>query len=352
MSVIDDELIPAIRREPAILAMLQAAMANTRAALELATEKAICHRADPGRYPLPAGPALEHAVLAAITGMPEAPLRRLAERFGATGEDAAARRARLGPLPALDLTSPAAIVDALHGRALAAMPAEARTGLASALARVGGAVSRLAGGPPRPLVPSLRLTRAECVEKTRELFEGKDEISLAISALGSPQAASSITVDLGSFKQGQAHDVNAMLTFPAGAAARPVLASFLVTEVDRGPHAAEGDDLRKLVQGSAVLAFLELANLGADAVPAVIASLPTAVVDIVAVITVVGAIVLGVELGTLILDALRAWASDDPFVPVIDGFDGSVAQTRTVTARRPHGRGIYRLTYQVLLAPA
>ena len=230
-----------IRGEPLLASAYEAARQRIDDVAELAFDKLIAHLDDPKKHPMPSkANSLERALYRLVEKKPD----RVRRKFVRDHKDRlapAARRQRYGVLAEVDLTRPVPVIDLLAKplrKEFPAAPAAERKRIAEKLAafrpppaeagkvrggrlKKGSPQATAAAGSPTPRGAFnrivLRLEKVVCQQKTMEMFEGADEMKLAINGFtiddlieGRPRAVD--IVDLGSFKDGDSRTLDNVST--------------------------------------------------------------------------------------------------------------------------------------------
>jgi len=229
-----------LRDEPELARLHDWAVAAQRSLLDLAIDKVVAHRDDPGAAPLPADPRSLETVLDRLYATASNRHRRRVADAIRPRLAASARAARYGGLAAVDPRSPVPVVE----QARPLLPA----GMPRLSAETGRRVARAMAARPVPAATApgrlvLRLDSVECREKTLEAFEGRDEI--AIQAIGFDQAsilaadaAFNTVSDIGRFRDGETiatggRELGAFAIDPAAAGAQGFRVLLFLDELDR-----------------------------------------------------------------------------------------------------------------------
>lgn len=180
----------------------------TRHAGEICVDKAVAHLLEPTRHPLPAPADSPERILAGLIGeLPRRKQRRVIDAVAPRLRPEA--RSRYGALAKVDLTSPTPVLDQARQHAAAMLPRpDPRK-----IARLTQELALDERGPRRPRSGSgvrfqLRLHEVECLERTRELAEGRDEMRLEAFGLTAEQVltgggrTTTNFVNLGNFREG------------------------------------------------------------------------------------------------------------------------------------------------------
>ncbi|MEZ5670164.1 MAG: hypothetical protein R3F55_22585 [Alphaproteobacteria bacterium] len=219
--------------EPHLRALLKAADQRIADVMELALDKVVAHLDDPKDHPLPADRnSIEWGLYRLVERKSDGDKRRLARKLK-DRLDPKARRQRYGDLADIPLTAATPVFEQAKTRIKAGFavpaaadrqrilaklealrPAPAKEVAADKPAR-GRRVALAGRATPRGGVAArfaLRVERAECVQKTRELFEGADEMALTVSLFTADDLIRAVsqtrdTFDLGSFDQDQVRGV-------------------------------------------------------------------------------------------------------------------------------------------------
>lgn len=316
--------------------------------IELAIEKAIANAEEPNNYPMPqSATALEQKLKANFTQLPARRQRQLArEIMPRVKASAATRRQAHGRLADVNLRLAKPVAE----QALALpVPPELRL-TASDVQRIAPRAAAAAQSNVSRL--ELRLHKIECLEKTREFLEGKDEMSIVGTRIDATDTKNTtFKIDLGKFKEGEVRALASPVLlssfnlrdgdiFP-----KTFAAALTLTEVDRGtfPQAldtilgAARDLVIKFISGS-------LEDVGGDSSGGNNGLITLAII----------ALPFVLEQG---LALIKTWYEDEIFneqtvlvtIPALDGLFPSGktdSPDDSVTFTRPEGkRGRYRLTY-------
>lgn len=341
-----------IAGEPALRPLIEAAAARVGQTLELAIEKAVASQLHPAEYPLPAAAGcVERRLAAQLGALPRGVRRAVIDEFAPRlTEPAAARQQRYGALADIDLHRATPVLDAVRALGAAGLPRPDPTAVAALLQRLAPQLPPRGAGRARAASRlSIRLRQAVCVEKTRELLEGKDEMRLVVVPVpGAPPSPAAI--ELGQFKQGDARsfgDLEVASVALTDSTISAVSASFLLTEVDRGKLDATGTgDLVAVLLTAGFAAYTGALDSVLPGVAAVVGSDP-------AVLIALGAVAVGVVAVIGVHNLLDRWFSDDPFglqqrvhdLPAPPA--GPITDVVTFTAE--HGKGRYELTFDWVL---
>ena len=182
------------------------AVATTQQLIDLTLDKVIAHHEEPRRHPLPADPqAPERRLHAIFDALPRRRQRQIADALKSRLAGPA-RAARYGALAAVDLEAATPVLTQARAKVIATRPPLDPAVRKRLDAHFAQTAEPRASNAPQRLV--LRLDSIQCTEKTKELFEGRDE--LGIQALGFDETGilSGSPVfdnffDLGKFEQGQ-----------------------------------------------------------------------------------------------------------------------------------------------------
>ncbi len=218
------------------------AIATTQQLIDLTLDKVIAHHEEPRRHPLPADPqAPERRLHAIFEALPGRRRRQLADALKSR-LDGAVRAARYGALAAVDLGADTPVLTQARAKVAAARPKLDPAVRKRLDAHFAQTPSPRGNKAPERLV--LRLDSIQCTEKTKEVFEGRDEVGLQARGFdeagiiaGNPTFNSFF--DLGKFEQGQVKPQNGreLGAFPIDAAALPNQQGFrvvlVIAELDR-----------------------------------------------------------------------------------------------------------------------
>ncbi len=193
-----------VQSEPKLLQLRDAVARLAGHAASICLDKVVAHHDEPNEYPLPAGADTPEQRLHRILGA--LPTRRRRQVFESVRPRLRpeVRRQRYGDLAAIDLRSAAPILQQVRPRAARLLPRLEPAEAARIRTRIRGllpAAQPQLGTTARFV---MRLHQVECEEKTRELFEGRDEMRL--TAFGFEEDGDQRTVeavDLGQYRQGE-----------------------------------------------------------------------------------------------------------------------------------------------------
>ena len=248
------------REEPQFAALVEFAHTRVGHVLELAFDKVVAHLDDPRRHPLPAdGRALDCVLHRFVARESDGAKRRLARKL-ADRLAPAARRQRYGDLAEVDLASSSPVLDLARPRIATGCarprPPERK--------RIAARIAALAKPTPRAVAATritLGLQSIRCIQETREILEGADEMTLFAGTFDAEdvvrnRTAATLTVDLGRMRRDDVRtldgEVGGLFLTPGDALPAGFGAILVATEKDR--FAADDSGLDAAVLG-VLLAF-------------------------------------------------------------------------------------------------